>query len=136
MKNTIKLLITIAIFYYLFKNVDFNEFGKLILNSHGGWILLALLIQLSSTYLAAYRWFKISQLLVFKEKLSFYSQRYFKGAFFNQVLPSSIGGDAVRIIDLKRKGYDTKDSFYGVFDNRVVGLVGLLVLNLIASIAF
>ena len=93
-------------------------------------------MQLISTYLAAYRWFKISQLLVFKEKLSFYVQSYFKGTFFNQVLPSSIGGDAVRIIDLTRKKYEKKEAFYGVFVDRVVGLVGLLVLNLLATLIF
>jgi len=136
MKNIIKLIITIAIFYFLFRNIDFVEFSKLILNSHGGWIVVALLMQLMSTYLAAYRWFKISQLLVFKEKLSFYVQSYFKGTFFNQVLPSSIGGDAVRIIDLTREGYDKKDALYGVFVDRVVGLVGLLVLNLAATLIF
>ncbi|MEA2074093.1 MAG: lysylphosphatidylglycerol synthase transmembrane domain-containing protein [Campylobacterota bacterium] len=136
MKNIIKLIITIAIFYFLFRNIDFVEFSKIIFNSHGGWIVVALLMQLTSTYLAAYRWFKISQLLVFKERLSFYVQSYFKGTFFNQVLPSSIGGDAIRIIDLTRKEYDKKDAFYGVFVDRVVGLVGLLVLNLLATLIF
>jgi len=136
MKNIVKLLITIAIFYFLFRNIDFIEFSKILFNSHGGWILVALLMQLTSTYLAAYRWFKISQLLVFKERLSFYVQSYFKGTFFNQVLPSSIGGDAVRIIDLTRKEYDKKDAFYVVFVDRVVGLVGLLVLNLLATLIF
>jgi len=136
MKNIIKLLITIAIFYFLFQHIDFNELFGILYKSHGGWILVALIMQLGSTYLAAYRWFKISQLLVFKEKLSFYVQSYFKGSFFNQALPSSIGGDAVRMLDLTSKGYDKKDAFYGVFVDRVVGLVGLLVLNLIASIIF
>lgn len=136
MKNIIKLLITIAIFYFLFRNIDFFEFSKTLLHSHGGWILVALLMQLTSTYIAAYRWFKISQLLVFKESLSFYVQVYFKGTFFNQALPSSIGGDAVRILELTSRGYDKKDSFYVVFVDRVVGLVGLLVLNLIATILF
>ena len=136
MKNIIKLLITIVLFYYLFQYIDFEKLYTILYKSHGGWILLALLLQLASTYLAAYRWFKISQLLVFKEKLSFYVQSYFKGSFFNQVLPSSIGGDAIKIVDLVQKGYDKKDSFYGVFVDRVVGLVGLLVLNLLATIIF
>ncbi|MDD2790581.1 MAG: lysylphosphatidylglycerol synthase transmembrane domain-containing protein [Sulfurimonas sp.] len=136
MKNIIKLLITIALFYSLFQYIDFEELYTILYKSHGGWILLALILQLGSTYLAAYRWFKISQLLVFKEKLSFYVQSYFKGSFFNQVLPSSIGGDAVKIVDLVQKGYDKKDSFYDVFVDRVVGLVGLLVLNLLATIIF
>jgi len=136
MKNLIKLIITIAIFYYLFQSIDFSALLTLLMKSHGGWILVALIMQLTSTYLAAYRWFKISQLLVFKERLSFYVQSYFKGTFFNQVLPSSIGGDAVRILDLTNKEYDKKEAFYGVFVDRVVGLVGLLVLNLLASLIF
>ncbi|MGB3961162.1 MAG: lysylphosphatidylglycerol synthase transmembrane domain-containing protein, partial [Sulfurimonas sp.] len=41
-----------------------------------------------------------------------------------------------KIVDLVQKGYDKKDSFYGVFVDRVVGLVGLLVLNLLATIIF
>lgn len=136
MKNLIKFIITIIIFYYLSLHIDFNELKNILAKSHGGWIALAILVQLSSTYLAAYRWFKISQLLVFKEKLSFYVQSYFKGTFFNQVLPSSIGGDAVRVIDLTRTGYGNKDAIYAVFVDRVVGLVGLLVLNLLASLLF
>ena len=136
MKNILKLLITIVIFYYLFQQVDFSTLLNLLLTSHPEWIIVALLMQLASTVLAAFRWFQISQLLVFKEKFFFYVQSYFKGSFFNQVLPSSIGGDAVRILDLTQKGYDKKEAFYGVFVDRVVGLVGLLVLNLIASILF
>jgi len=136
MKNILKLFITVVMFYFLFKHIDFKELAHILIKSHGGWILLALILQLGSTYLAAYRWFKISKLLIFQEKLSFYVQSYFKGTFFNQVLPSSIGGDAVRIVDLVRKGYEKKDAFYGVFVDRVIGLVGLLVLNLISTILF
>lgn len=123
-------------FYFLFQYIDFENLINILAKSHGGTILIALLFQLGSTFIAAYRWRLIMQLLVFKESVSYYVQSYFKGTFFNQVLPSSIGGDAVRIIDLTRKGYDKKDTFYGVFVDRIVGLVGLLVLNLIATIIF
>lgn len=136
MKNILKLLVTAAIFYYLFKIIDFNALIGVLAKSHGGDILVALLFQLGSTYLAAYRWRAISKLLIFDESLSFYVKSYFKGSFFNQVLPSSIGGDAVRVIDLTACGYDKKEAFYGVFVDRVVGLVGLLVLNLISTILF
>lgn len=37
---------------------------------------------------------------------------------------------------LAKRGYDKKDAFYGVFVDRVVGLVGLLVLNLLATLIF
>ena len=136
MKNIIKLIITIIMFYFLFQYVDFDKLIAILAKSHGGTILVALLFQLASTYLAAYRWKLIMHLLVFNENFSYYVKSYFKGTFFNQVLPSSIGGDAVRIIDLTQKGYDKKDAVYGVFVDRVVGLVGLLVLNLLATVIF
>ncbi len=136
MKNGIKLFLTIVMFYFLFQYVDFKNLIHILAKSHGGTIAIALLFQLASTYLAAYRWRLIMRLLVFNEKVSYYVKSYFKGTFFNQVLPSSIGGDAVRIIDLTQKGYDKKDAFYGVFVDRIVGLVGLLVLNLLASLLF
>ena len=136
MKNLLKLLVTIAIFYYLFQYIDFYALVHVLAKSHGGDILIALILQLGSTYLAAYRWRAISKLLVFKEPLSFYVNSYFKGTFFNQALPSSIGGDAMRVLDLTMHGYDKKEAFYGVFVDRVVGLVGLLVLNLFSTIFF
>ena len=136
MKNILKLLITAAIFYYLFQYIDFYALIAVLAKSHGGDILIALILQLGSTYLAAYRWRAISKLLVFNEPLSFYVKSYFKGSFFNQVLPSSIGGDAVRVLDLTAHGYEKKEAFYGVFVDRVVGLVGLLALNLVSSIFF
>ncbi|MFA6192026.1 MAG: lysylphosphatidylglycerol synthase transmembrane domain-containing protein [Sulfurimonas sp.] len=136
MKNIIKLIITIVMFYFLFQYVNFENLINILAKSHGGTIAIALLFQVASTFIAAYRWRLIMRLLVFKESVSYYVQSYFKGSFFNQVLPSSIGGDAVRIIDLTQKGYDKKDAFYGIFVDRVVGLVGLLVLNLLATTLF
>lgn len=136
MKNIFKLLVTVALFYYLSRYIDFKQLKNILINSTFIWLLVALFFQMGSTYLAAYRWFKISKLIMFKESLSFYVQSYFKGTFFNQVLPSSIGGDALRILDLVQKKYPKKDAFYGVFVDRVVGLVGLLVLNLFSTILF
>ncbi|MEA1920971.1 MAG: lysylphosphatidylglycerol synthase transmembrane domain-containing protein [Campylobacterota bacterium] len=136
MKNILKLIITIVIFYFLFQYIDFEHVIKVLEKSHGGFILLALIAQLASTLVAAYRWRLIMKLLGFHEKVSFYVQSYFRGSFFNQVLPGSIGGDAVRAIELVQKGYDKKDSIYGIFVDRIIGLVGLLVLNLIANNLF
>ena len=136
MKNAVKFIITIVIFYFLFQYIDFENVVKVLEKSHGGFILLALIAQLASTLIAAYRWRLIMKLLHFKEPVSFYVQSYFRGSFFNQVLPGSIGGDAVRVIELVQKGYDKKDSIYGIFVDRIIGLVGLLVLNLLANNLF
>lgn len=134
--NIAKLIITIAIFYFIFQYINFEQLVAILAKSHGGLILIAFIMQLASTFIAAYRWRLIMKLLVFDESVSFYVKSYFKGSFFNQVLPGSIGGDAVRIIELTAMGYDKKDAFYGIFVDRVIGLVGLLVLVLISNFLF
>ncbi len=136
MKNALKLAITLLIFYLLFQYVDFERVIAILAKSHGGWIALAFVFQIASTLIAAYRWRLIMKLLAFKEPVSFYVQSYFRGSFFNQVLPGSIGGDAVRTIELVQKGYDKKDAIYGIFADRIIGLVGLLALNLVANNLF
>ncbi len=135
-KTAVKLTVTVAIFYILLKYIDVDQLLHILAKSHGGYILLAFIAQTASTFLAAYRWRLIMKQLGFNEKVSFYVQSYFKGTFFNQVLPGSIGGDATRIIDVVQKGYEKKDAVYGVFVDRVIGLAGLLVLNLAANLAF
>ncbi|MBN2894906.1 MAG: flippase-like domain-containing protein [Campylobacterales bacterium] len=136
MKTALKLLITVGIFYLLFQYVDFDHVLHVLAKSHGGWIALAFVLQIASTLLAAYRWRLIMRELEFNEPVRFYVQSYFRGTFFNQVLPGSIGGDAVRAIELVQKGYDKKEVLSGILADRVIGLVGLLVLNLIANTLF
>jgi len=136
LKTAVKFIVTVVIFYFLLKYVDVDQLFAILAKSHGGYILIAFLAQIASTLLAAYRWRLIMEELGFNERVSFYVQSYFKGTFFNQVLPGSIGGDATRMIDLVRRGYEKKDAFYGIFVDRVVGLVGLLVLNLFSNLLF
>jgi uncharacterized protein (TIRG00374 family) len=136
MKTIIKLIFTIAIFYFLFENIDHDRFISIVFKSHIQFILIALFFQLASIALASYRWRLIMQLLNFKEKVSFYTQSYFKGMFFNQLLPGSIGGDAIKIYDLAKKDYSKKESIFGVLIDRVIGLIGLLILSLISNLIF
>jgi len=133
--NLLKLIVSLLLLWIAARLVDFNLLSKIILNSNPSFILLAILLQFASTTLAAYRWSLIMGALKFHETFSFYLTRYFKGAFFNQALPGSIGGDAVRGLELGKMGYSKREAFSGIFIDRIVGLAGLLILNLIANLS-
>jgi hypothetical protein len=133
--NLLKLIVSLLLLWIAARMVDFDLLGGIILNSDLSYIALAILLQLASTTLAAYRWSLIMSALTFHETFGFYLTRYFKGAFFNQALPGSIGGDAVRGLELGKMGYSKKEAFSGIFIDRIVGLAGLLILNLIANLA-
>ncbi|SFV59513.1 hypothetical protein MNB_SUP05-5-192 [hydrothermal vent metagenome] len=46
---------------------------------------------------------------------------------FSQAMPSSIGGDAYRVITLSKQGHTKLNSFYGVLIDRIMGFLGLII---------
>jgi hypothetical protein len=124
--NYLKLLISAAILGFLIYKVDIAAVTQTILGADLVLLSLALLFLLASQVVAAYRWSLIMELLSYQHSLMFYIKSYFKGAMFNQVLPTSIGGDAYRVAEVKSQGGRLREAFYGVFIDRIVGLIGLI----------
>ncbi|MDH3355373.1 MAG: flippase-like domain-containing protein [Chromatiales bacterium] len=129
----LRLLITGVIFYLIFRKVDLHEVFNTMMQVNISLIMLALLFQFLSTFIASFRWKLVMQQIGFGKNFTFYLRSYFKGSFFNQALPTSIGGDALRVIDVARNGHRKRDAFYGVAVDRGLGLVGLLIFNLLAN---
>lgn len=127
-----KLLVSLGLFILIFRAVHIREVLEVV-RSLNPWLLVpALALQILSALVAALRWYMIMRELDFRETAGFYIRSYFKGTFFNQALPTSIGGDALRVLEAAKVGGGKREAFYGVFIDRIVGLLGLLLLNLIA----
>lgn len=133
MSNLIKVGLSIAIIGYILSKFDLLAVWNVILGANFGLLFAALLMQILSQTVAAYRWSLIMSMLKFQHAFGFYLRSYFKGSLFNQVLPTSIGGDAFRVAEVSAHGGLVREAFYGVFIDRIVGLVGLLLLNLLAN---
>ncbi len=130
----LRIVVTLVIFGLIFRSIEMEEVTQSIKDIVPRLLLLGIVFQLLSTMLAAYRWSLVMRPLGYKQEFGFFLRSYFKGAFFNQGLPTSIGGDAIRVLDVAREQGRKRDAFYGVFIDRVLGLVGLLLLNLLANI--
>lgn len=131
-KSLIRLLVTIAIFVLIFRSVDLEQIWKILHQANLGLLVVSLLMQFGSTTVSAYRWQLIMHNMDFGQSFSFYWRSYFKAMFFNQGLPTTIGGDVLRVLDVAGHGFRKRDSLYGVFLDRVAGLIALMLLNLIA----
>ncbi len=134
MNNIIKLLISFLLVFLIIRHVEYGRLLDVLNNMDNLMIIWALVLQFLSTLTASYRWYIIMKFLGFPKDKMFYLKSYFKGSFFNQALPTSIGGDAIRILDVSKLGYRKRDAFYSIFIDRIAGLLGLLVLNLLANI--
>jgi uncharacterized protein (TIRG00374 family) len=59
---------------------------------------------------------------------------YFVGLFFNNFFPTNVGGDAVKIFDVTRSGNDPHQVFAVTLLDRIIGISGLCILALAASL--
>lgn len=128
---SIKLAVAGLLLGFIIRSSNPGETAAALKSASVPCLAAALLLQLFCNSVASCRWRLIMERLGFQVPRLFYLRSYFKGLFFNQGLPSSIGGDGMRIIDCSRLG-PAEDAFYGVFIDRIVGLAGLLVLNIAA----
>jgi glycosyltransferase 2 family protein len=98
-------------------------------------LALAFLIYVASMAVVALRWhilLKTQHIHISILKLVRY---YFIGFFFNNFLPSSIGGDVTRIYNLARQGVDISHSFSCVFVERLIGFLAMAFLALVSIMA-
>jgi uncharacterized protein (TIRG00374 family) len=133
MKNIIKLFISFGLVYLIISHISINNFLNALKNANLNLLYIAVILQFLSTLTASYRWYIIMKLLSFPKDKMFYLKSYFKGSFFNQALPTSIGGDAIRVLDVAKLGFKKREAFYAIFIDRIAGLLGLLLLNLVAN---
>ena len=133
-KFLIRVVVTVTILTLILRSIDAQHAWNVLRHARLDLLALALLMQFGSTAISAYRWQIIMHNLDFGQSLSFYWRSYFKGMFFNQGLPTSIGGDALRVLDVAGRGFRKRDALYGVFVDRIIGLGALMSLTLFAYI--
>src|SRR3981081_4916991 len=95
--STIKILISAALLYLALGKVNLSELASRINIASLGWIGMAIAMTFLQIFVGVLRWREISAEcgapLAIRQAMRF----NLIGTFFNQTLPSSIGGDAVRL---------------------------------------
>ena len=126
-----KIIFSTGLLVLIINSLDFSGTIKLLKTTNLNFFFVAMLIIALQIIIANIRW----QIVLnnFKFKLTYMSTlRYlWIGLFFNQALPSSIGGDALRGYYLSRSGASLKNSTLGVLLDRLFGFIGLGTLVLI-----
>ncbi len=125
--STFKILVSAALLYLALRKTNFSDLLSRLDFSSLCWIGLAIGVTVVQIFVAALRWREISAEcgapLTTMQALRF----NLIGSFFNQTLPSSIGGDAVRLW-LVGRGAGWRAATYSIFVDRAIGLVALAIL--------
>ncbi len=134
LKFLLRLLVTVSILAIILRSLDAPQAWQTLTHVRPDLLLAALCLQLGSSIVSAYRWQLVMHNLRFGQTFAFYWRSYFKGLFFNQGLPTSIGGDALRVLDVAGRGFRKRDALYGIVIDRVAGLGALTSFTLIAYV--
>jgi uncharacterized membrane protein YbhN (UPF0104 family) len=131
--STVKILISAALLYFSLRKINLGELVSRIDVSSLGWIGLAIAVSFLQIFLGVLRWREIGAEcgapLDTKQAMRF----NVIGTFFNQTLPSSIGGDAVRLWLVARNGAGWRAATYSIFVDRAIGLIALAII-IVASL--
>jgi glycosyltransferase 2 family protein len=131
-----KLIVSLGLLALLFSRTDVNSIWEHVHHASGAWLLAGLTLYAVSVGVAAWRWGLLcdAQGMAVRTRTLFTS--YLVANFFNNFLPSNIGGDVVRIRDTAGPaGSKTLATTVVLFD-RAIGLMGVVLTAAIgASVA-
>jgi uncharacterized protein (TIRG00374 family) len=128
-----KLVVSLGLLGVLFSRTDMNSIWEHARHASPLWLLAGLLLYAVSMGVAAWRWALLceAQGIVVRTRALFAS--YLVAGFFNNFLPSNIGGDVVRIRDTAGPaGSKTLATTVVLFD-RAIGLMGVVLMAAIGA---
>ncbi|MGB3295728.1 MAG: lysylphosphatidylglycerol synthase transmembrane domain-containing protein [Phormidesmis sp.] len=136
----IRIAVTAALLAYVFHKAGllsvtgWQELFKTFSQANKGLILVSILLVPVTDFVSTVKWYCLAQACGLPVGLWRLYTYYVIGTFFNLILPSSIGGDVVRIHELGRYTGRYADSAAVVFVERFSGLAMLVFLAAIAVI--
>src|SRR5215471_8694846 len=97
--STIKVLVSVGLLYLLFRRVDMARLWTVARQASIVWLGAALLLYFAMILASTWRWRVLLRAQHVELPYSFLTQSFLVATFFNNFLPSNIGGDVIRITD-------------------------------------
>lgn len=134
--TAVKLVVLLLTLWYLSNKIEVGKVFNSVKQANLWWFVLALIIFFLNLFLSSFKWKKILEIrgvnLPYFEAFSL----YIKGYVFNYLLPTSVGGDLVKIQSLKNKHQSCTWSclLTASFFDRLSGLVAVVIIIFFSSV--
>lgn len=130
----LKLVVSLGLIYLVYRKMPLEGVEELLISLDLRYVPLVVVLLLANTFLSAWKW----QILLKSDgvdiDLPTLTGSYLIGTFFNMFLPSNIGGDSYRILDIRHRCNDMMRSALSVFADRLTGFFALVTVSLVSSI--
>ncbi|MEE2659901.1 MAG: lysylphosphatidylglycerol synthase transmembrane domain-containing protein [Candidatus Latescibacterota bacterium] len=127
-----KALVSVGLLYYLLSELDLEAFSRVLSQTAPLLFAGAVGLFLLSNALGALQWYLLLRAQNLAVSLRQAVVFYWVGVFFNNVLLGNIGGDALRIYDIRRLTGEGSGAAAATFMDRFVGLFSTCFLALSA----
>ena len=129
----IKLVVSAALLAFLFSRIDVGRLWASASRASPSWLLVAMAVYLVNVVASTWRWHLLLDAQDVQVRRRALFESFLVALFFNNFLPSNIGGDVIRIGDTAKPAGSKTLAATVVLVDRGLGLMGLVLVAAIGA---
>lgn len=127
-------VVSLGLLIWLGLTVRWQEVGAALAGIDPAWLLAAVVSIVVSIIVSTIKWSLVLKAQHQPVALDFLWRTYWEGLFLNNFLPSSIGGDALRVIRVGQRLQDLAGGTASVVVERVLAMAGIALTGLLGAL--
>jgi len=135
LKVLIRVVVTALLLAWVVFRVDIQQVGSVIRMADGSWLMVGVVVYFVGMMCAVWRWQILLHALSITQPFLRVTRLFFVSCFFSMFLPSSIGGDVMRMVLLTPSMAKREVAVSSVLLDRLIGLAVIIVGGLCAALA-
>jgi len=128
----LKVMISAALIYYLVSRADVGKIWAAFTGANMSLIALSFMLHGIGYFSSSYRWHLLLKDQGWDIPVGYLVRSYAVAMFFNNLLPSTIGGDGYRAFDCAKAGVPKSKSLAIVLVERFLGMFALMMFAVVA----
>ena len=124
----LKAAVSVALLWVLFSRVDVARLWSVARHASAPWLVAALALYLAMVLVSTWRWGLLLEAQALHFSFGTLASSFLVATFFNNFLPSNIGGDVIRIADTAPAARSKTLATTVVLIDRGLGLLGLVLI--------
>jgi hypothetical protein len=130
-----KIIVSVVLLALLFSRVDARRLWTIVRHASIAWLAAAMLIYFLNVLASVWRWRLLLRAQDVQVPARSLLGSYLVATFFNNFLPSNVGGDVIRIRDTARPAKSKTLATMVVLSDRVLGLMALVLVAAVGASA-
>ena len=123
--TALKTIVSLGLLAVLFSRVDVSRLWSITRQASIGWLATALVLYFAMVLTSAVRWGVLLRAQHVRLTFAYLTKSFLVATFFNNFLPSNIGGDVIRIADTAKAAGSKTLATTVVLIDRGLGVLGL-----------